>query len=78
MRQHELWRDRRNGDVWAVELNDGIVTACDGPLHWSDLSLSYLDGYSYRPDGALAIERDREHFDPLNELDILAMEGATE
>jgi hypothetical protein len=59
---HELWRQRDTGQVWAVELRDGIVVACDGPLHHDDADPAFLEGYNYTLVGADRIERDRDQF----------------
>lgn len=71
MRTYEFWRERRTRDIWAVELEDGIVAACAGPLHPGEIDPAYLDGYDYSPAEAERLEAAREEFDLLDEEALL-------
>ncbi len=66
METYEFWRDRESGDLWAVVLRGGIVVASHGPLHWSEITPSYLTGYDYLPDEAASIEARRDDFEQLD------------
>jgi len=73
MRTYEFWRERTSGDIWAVELEDGIVAACAGPLHPGDINPAYLDGYDYSPAEAERLDGAREEFDLLDEKALLLL-----
>jgi hypothetical protein len=73
MRTHEFWRERRTGHIWAVELEDGIVAACAGPLHPGDIDPEYLDGYDYSRAEAARLGAAREEFDLLDEEALLLL-----
>ncbi|HZO97971.1 MAG TPA: hypothetical protein VFB42_11410 [Gaiellaceae bacterium] len=60
---HEFWRERRTGEIWAVELVDGVVVGCCGPLHHKEVVASYLPTFEYAPAGADRIEAGRDGFD---------------
>jgi hypothetical protein len=60
---YEFWRERRTGEVWAVELADGIVVACCGPLHHKDVDAAFLHAFDYKPGEAARIEAGRDGFD---------------
>jgi len=59
---HEFWRHSGTGQVFAVQLLDGIVVACSGPLHHDDIDLAFLDDLDYAEEGATAIEASREEY----------------
>ena len=62
--RREFWHDDVSGDIWAVELEDGGVTACFGPLDRSEVDVDLLDGYPYAPERGGWLERHRERFSP--------------
>ena len=63
MRTHELWRERLTGEVWAIELREGMVTGCLGPLAHEDVDHDLLDRYDYTGERADWIEQHRGEFD---------------
>jgi hypothetical protein len=76
---HEFWRETETGEVWAVELEDGVVRRCCGPLHWSEITLSWLKaGYDYRPEGARDLELRRADFEPLDEVTVTMIAGSVD
>jgi hypothetical protein len=72
MRTYEFWREQKTGEIWAIELVDGIVHGAHGPLHWSEINPAFLrTGYDYsRPEGAV-LETRREDFEPLDEATVI-------
>ncbi len=66
LKTHEFWRERRTGEIWAVELRDGVVVCCCGPLHHKDIDETYLHTLDYTSDGAALIEAGRDGFDLLD------------
>ena len=79
MRSYEFWRETETEEVWAVELQDGIVVGCAGPLHWSEINPAFLhEGYDYRTAEATALEARREEFEPLGEADIVTIFGSAD
>lgn len=60
--EREFWMEGSSQAVWAVELHDGVVTACWGPLLPEDVEEDLLDAFEYGPGGAAWIERNRERF----------------
>jgi hypothetical protein len=75
MRTHEFWRDGETGEMWAVELGDGIVTGCAGPLHRSEVDPSFLERYTYESRHAASIEAARDRFEPLDEQSLFLLGG---
>lgn len=63
LKTYEFWRDRQDGKIWAVELADGIVVGCCGPLHHKEVDEAFLHMFDYTPDGAGRIETGRNNFD---------------
>ena len=63
MKEHEFWRERATGQVWAIELRDGAVGGCCGPLDRSELEEQFLRSFDYSPARAAWIEEHREEFD---------------
>jgi len=45
----QFWAHKASGEVWAVQLRDGVVTGSCGPLHHSERS--DLDALEYDPEG---------------------------
>ncbi|MGZ4431307.1 MAG: hypothetical protein ACXVYV_06630 [Gaiellales bacterium] len=66
MTTHEFWRERATGHIWAVELDDGLVSACCGPLGHDDVDERFLDAFEYSPQEAPAVERRRDEFELVN------------
>ena len=62
--QREFWRDEVSGDIWAVELDGGRVTACLGPLDVDEVDGDLLDGYPYSTGRAAWLEAHRDRFSP--------------
>jgi hypothetical protein len=60
--EHEFWIERSTQAVWAVELQDDVVTACYGPLLPGDVDEDSLDTFDYSLGGAAWIELNRERF----------------
>lgn len=63
MKTYEFWRERESGEVWAVELVDGIVVACCGPLEHSEIDEQFLPGLDYSSERAEWVEAHRDAFD---------------
>jgi hypothetical protein len=63
MKTFEFWRERETGEVWAVELLDGVVVAHCGPLHHSEVDAQFLETFDYRVSGSDEIEAERDRFD---------------
>jgi hypothetical protein len=79
VRTYEFWRERASGEVWAIELLDGIVVGSCGPLHWSEINPSFLrSGYEYAPDEGAALEGRREEFEPLDEAAVVLIRGSVD
>lgn len=79
MRAAEFWRERETGEIWAVELEDGVVSRCHGPLHWSEVNPTFLrEGYDYEEDEAAEIEARREEFEALDELTVVQITGSVD
>lgn len=79
MRAAEFWRERETGEIWAVELEDGVVSRCRGPLHWSEVNPTFLrEGYDYAEDEAAEIEARREEFEALDELTVVQITGSVD
>jgi hypothetical protein len=72
---HEFWRDRDTGAYWAVELTDGDVTACAGPLRIDDMNARFLRELDYTADEAGRIQATRERFEPVREAELLLLDG---
>lgn len=60
--EHEFWMEGSSRAVWAVELHDGVVAACWGPLLPEDVEEDLLDAFAYGTGGAAWIEANRERF----------------
>jgi hypothetical protein len=72
---HEFWRDRTTGEHWAVELTDGDVTACAGPLSLDDVNMRYLPRLDYSKKDAAHMQRVRERFELVPEGELLFLDG---
>ena len=60
--EHEFWIEETTGWIWAVELTDGVVSACFGPLLWDDIDDDLLEVFEYSSGGAAWLQSRREHF----------------
>jgi len=63
MKEHEYWRSRTNGRLYAVELEDGIVTGSCGPLTTSEIEEQFLTAFDYTARDADWMEEHRDQFD---------------
>ncbi|HEY1318389.1 MAG TPA: CBS domain-containing protein [Gaiella sp.] len=63
MKEHEFWREKVGGHVYAVELADGLVTGTCGPLEAGDVDERFLATFDYAPDRGEWVERHRDLFD---------------
>ena len=77
MKEHEFWRERAGGHVYAVELEDGLVAGSCGPLAAAEIDDRFLPTFDYAPDRASWLEENRESFDLYGLLSPHAMEPAT-
>jgi hypothetical protein len=62
MRTYEFWRRRETGEIWAVELAEGVVVGCCGPLHSSDVDESFLPTFDYSHEDAAWVEEHRDAY----------------
>ena len=62
----ELWRERDTAEVWAIELRDGVVVGCYGPLHHDEIVSAFLPSFKYKDDEAQRIEASRDAFDVID------------
>ena len=60
--EREFWMEGSTHAVWAVELEDDVVTACYGPLLPVDIDDDLLETFEYAAGGAAWIELNRERF----------------
>jgi hypothetical protein len=63
VKTHEFWRERGTGEVWAVELLEGVVSGTCGPLDHSEVEERFLDTFDYSAERAAWIEQHRDAFD---------------
>jgi len=63
MKTYEFWRERETGDVWAVELLEGVVVGLCGPLHHSEVDEGFLETFGYSTERAAWVEQHRDAFD---------------
>jgi hypothetical protein len=63
--EHEFWIERSTQAIWAVELHDGVVRACYGPLLLDDVEDDLLETFDYSTGGAAWIEMNRDRFGTL-------------
>ena len=69
---YEFWRDR-TGRVWA-----GDVTGACGPLAGAQVDASRLPTYDYDDVAGARIQRQREHFLPVSELELILLSAETD
>jgi hypothetical protein len=60
--RHEYWLEVDNGAIWAVELSDGVLVGCHGPLLPADVDADLLDLLEYTMVGVPWIEANRDRF----------------
>lgn len=60
--EREFWMESSSQAVWAVELHDGVVAGCWGPLLPEEVDEDLLDAFEYGRGGAAWIEQNRERF----------------
>jgi hypothetical protein len=46
-RQHEYWRHSPSGEVWAVEIHDGQLAGCCGPIDADGIDPQLLPNLPY-------------------------------
>ncbi len=63
MKTYEFWREHETGEIWAIELLEGVVVACCGPLDHSETEEQFLATFDYAPDRAAWVEKHRDAFD---------------
>lgn len=63
MRTHEFWRERATGQVWAIELREGLVIGSFGPLAHGEIDDTLLARFDYDRDDAEWVEAHRDEFD---------------
>jgi hypothetical protein len=63
MKTYEFWRERATGETWAIELLDGVVLGCCGPLDHSEVEQQFLESFNYSPVRAAWVEGHRDAFD---------------
>jgi hypothetical protein len=62
----EFWRDTKRPDVWAVEIREGKVVRCSGPLAigMAELDGELLDSLDYSTEKAAWIRKHPDRFRP--------------
>jgi hypothetical protein len=78
MKTHEFWRETKTGEIWAIELSDGAVSGCCGPLAPDAVATDYLLGYDYTAALAAELDRRREEFELLGEEALLFLHAASD
>jgi CBS domain-containing protein len=63
VKEREFWRSRTSGRLYAVELEDGVVTRSCGPLTESEIEERFLTAFDYSALEAGWIEEHRDQFD---------------
>lgn len=63
MKTYEFWRERGTGQVWAIELLEGVVVGACGPLDHSELCEEFLKAFDYAAERSAWIEAHRDAFD---------------
>jgi CBS domain-containing protein len=63
MKEREFWRERDGGHVYAVELEDGVVSGTCGPLDPGDVDERFLATFDYSTDDVARVEGHRDEFD---------------
>jgi CBS domain-containing protein len=68
MKEREFWREPGGGHVYAVELEDGLVTGSCGPLDVAEVDERFLPTFDYTPEQAEWLEERREEFELYHEV----------
>jgi len=63
VKEREFWRSRTSGRLYAVELEDGVVTGSCGPLTGSEIEERFLTAFDYSTQDADWLEEHRDQFD---------------
>jgi CBS domain-containing protein len=63
MKEREFWQNRESGRLYAVELEDGMVTGTCGPLTASEIEERFLTAFDYSVRDADWLEGHRDQFD---------------
>jgi CBS domain-containing protein len=63
MKEREFWQNRKTGGLYAVELEDGVVTGTCGPLTASEIEERFLTAFDYSVRDADWLEQHRDQFD---------------
>jgi hypothetical protein len=71
MPTYEFWREIDSSEVWAVQLEDDAVTGAHGPLHWSEIIVTYLPHYEYTDEEAAEVRGRTEEFERLDTQAVL-------
>ena len=63
MREHEFWRERATGGVYAVAFDEGVVVGLCGPLDASELEEEFLPTFDYSSERAAWVDEHRQDFE---------------
>lgn len=63
MKEREFWQNRTSGRLYAVELDDGVVTGTCGPLAASEIDERFLTAFDYSVRDADWLDQHRDQFD---------------
>jgi len=63
MKEREFWQNRTSGRLYAVELEDGVVTGTCGPLTASEIEERFLTAFDYSLRDTDWLEQHRDQFD---------------
>jgi CBS domain-containing protein len=63
MKEREFWREPGGGRVYAVELDDGLVSGSCGPLDTAEIDARFLPSFDYTAEHAEWLEQRREEFE---------------
>jgi CBS domain-containing protein len=74
VKEHEFWRDPTAGRVYAVQLEDGVVTGASGPLDTAELDARFLPTFDYSAERAPWLEEHRAEFDLYRQVSPHAVE----
>ena len=65
MKAHEFWREHGDG-VWAIELEDGRVIGCYGPMDASEVDDALVDDLDFSRERAEWVDGHRGAFELFN------------
>jgi hypothetical protein len=60
--RNEFWIEEVTGAIWAVELRDGDLAGCYGPLLLDEVDEDLLECFEYSRGGVAWIEQHRDRF----------------